>query len=73
MTMSNTYSFDMKDVLDGKVQPDSIEPQYILVGAKQLLPEKFMEGVNYMAKFGWRPVGYGKEEWYFQCLMERVE
>lgn len=71
--MSYTYLIEMKDVLDGKVQPDSIEPQYILVGATRFSPEKFMEGVNYKAKFGWQPVGYVEEEWILQCLMERVE
>jgi hypothetical protein len=71
--MAYTYLIEMKDVIDGKVQPDSIEPKYILVAATRFSPEKFMEGVNFMAKFGWRPVGYVKEEWILQCLMERTE
>ncbi len=72
----------MDDVLSGKIPPDSIEPQYILVAPGKKSPrDKFIEGINYLAKFGWRSVGYSHNQLSIvtlgrttiYCLMEKVE
>jgi hypothetical protein len=72
--ISTQYLVKIRDVLDGKIQPDSIEPRYILIGSGTGRLVETIEGINYMAKFGWRPIGISLSEGgSSQCLMEREE
>lgn len=61
--MANPYLVYTKHVLDGTVNPDAIEHRYVILSLRD--PDKvlhipsfieFMEALNYLAKYGWRPI-----------------
>lgn len=69
--MSNPYLVQIEDILRGKIQLDNISSEYIIVGSKR--PDTLAEGINHMAKFGWRSIGIASQERSWVCLMQRVE
>ena len=68
--MSDRVYFSAKDVLKGKVVVDQLTSRYVFMrGHMGQIAETLAEALNYMAKFGWRAVGFSRGI----CLLERVE
>lgn len=68
--MSDRVYFSAKDVLKGKVDVGQLTSRYVFLrGHMGQIVETLAEALNYMAKFGWRAVGFSRGV----CLLERVE
>ncbi len=69
--MSSPYLVQVEDVLRGKIRPDNIPAEYIMLASQR--PDTLTEGINRMAKFGWRPIGIASQERSWVCLMQQAE
>jgi hypothetical protein len=66
------------EVLKGRVDLEAVTARYVIVystgwivsgSGGEKLAKKLLLAVNYMAKFGWRVVGYSGTA----CMMEKLE
>ena len=62
-SMKSTYYVYADDILEGKVKPEDLTMKYFVVTIRTGLRmkkkrEEFFETVNYLAKLGWRAVGW---------------
>ena len=72
MTMKVIYLLKAKDLLQGKIQPEDLTSKYVF-----LIPSGFTmnpfpqlaEALNFLAKFGWRAVGYSQRT----ILIEHID
>jgi hypothetical protein len=71
--MTEQFVVSVKDLVKGKVNPDELTAQYIIVeeGGWGRSLERFAEAINYMAKFKWRAIGVAYSRGYMFCLMTR--
>ncbi len=68
--MSDRLVVSVNDVLNGKVDVQNLRARYVLLKAGWSGFETIVKAINYMAKFGWRAVGFS---WGGYCLLEKVE
>ncbi len=58
--MDEKVTFNDKDILSGKIDPNQIQSRYVFVhasGLKRVAPKNPIKAANLMAKYGWRVVG----------------
>ena len=67
--MSDRLEFSAGDVLKGRVDVESVDARYVLLRGGLMRTKMFIEALNYVAKFGWRAVGFTQG----YVLLERVE
>ncbi len=69
--MSDRLVFSANDVVNGKVDVENLRARYVLLkpGLGFVSYGRIVEGINVMAKFGWRAVGFSRG----YCLLEKVE
>ncbi|MFX1577762.1 MAG: hypothetical protein ACFFCF_11410 [Promethearchaeota archaeon] len=69
--MSKLVYFSAKDVLKGHVDVEKLTSRYVFVrGNFGEIFQSLAKALNYMSKFGWRAVAYGRGG---VCLLERIE
>ena len=71
LDMSDRLLFSADDVLKGRVDVERLTSRYVFVrGHIGRIFQTLAEALNYMAKFGWRAVAYGRGG---VCLVERIK
>ncbi|MFX1475234.1 MAG: hypothetical protein ACFFCO_07155 [Promethearchaeota archaeon] len=60
MTMKEIYSVSADSLLKGKAKPEDLTAKYVILYQSSFsqIWEKLTEAMNFLAKFGWRAVGY---------------
>jgi hypothetical protein len=67
--LSDRLVFSAKDVLKGRVDVERLTARYVFLRPGFSYYKTGAKALNYVAKFGWRVVGFSNG-W---CLLERVD
>jgi hypothetical protein len=59
----------VSDALKGRIDVQQLTARYVFLKSGLSRYKTVAEAINYMAKFGWRPIGFLQAH----CLMERIE